>query len=112
RVGGEIGAGAGVLAGLAAADGHAGGIGRLRIGDQEFGERRAVAEVLEPELLLPARLPPGEDLPLLQRQVLRLGQRCQLRLGPAAGRTRRGPLTGCHDTSWRDTRLLTDSQRL
>jgi hypothetical protein len=94
RVGGEVGAGAIVIAGVAAADVDAVGTLRLGVVDLEFGEDGVLTLVFQAEVLLPAELPAQLDLPVLQRHVLGLVQPRHLGRPAALGRgfLRRGRL--------------------
>src|SRR5262249_44390159 len=65
RVGGEVGAGARVVARAGAANGDAVGVAAGRVDDLELGQGRVVAAVFNPEFLLPPQLPPQLALPPL-----------------------------------------------
>src|SRR5262249_61875390 len=78
RVGGEVGAGAGVVAGVRPAHLDAVGVAAGRVGDRELRKDRLLAEVFQAELLLTAELPPQFDLPRLQRHAVGLVQARQL----------------------------------
>src|SRR5262245_44531029 len=65
-VGGEIAAGAKVVAQVLAADQDLVGALALGIADLELGEDLVLAEVLEAELLVAAELPAQLDLPVFE----------------------------------------------
>src|SRR5262249_20968108 len=74
RVGGEVGAGAEVVADARAAHLHAIGVLALGVGDLEEGEDGVIANVLEEEALRTAELPAQLDLPVFQGHALGLVQ--------------------------------------
>ena len=78
RVGGEVRAGAGIVAEGQAANGDAIGIPALRIGDLELGKSGMIAEIAQAKLLLAAELPAQLGLPLFERHVGGLLQSRQL----------------------------------
>ena len=84
RAGGEVGAGAKIVAQLGPANGDAIRVLAFGIGDFELGEDRLAADVPPGKLLIAAKLPPQFPLPRFQRHPGRLMQPRQLRL--AAGR--------------------------
>src|SRR5205807_422985 len=77
-VGGEVGAGAVVVARPGAADLDAVAAPRLWVGDLELGEEAVAAEVLQAEVLLAPELAAQLPLPLLQAEVVGLVQARQL----------------------------------
>ena len=70
RVRGKIGTGAMVVADLSSPNDDPIGTARLRIDDLEVGEDRMIAEIAQPEFLLPAELPAQLDLPGFERHAL------------------------------------------
>lgn len=66
---GEIRAGAEVVARLRTTDGDAIGAAARRVRDEELGEHRLVAEILDLEFLLATELPSQLPLPGLRREV-------------------------------------------
>ena len=78
RVGREIRAGAGIVAGIAATNGDAVVIPALRIRDLKLGEGGMIAKILQAIFLLAAKLPAQFELPRFERHAVGLLQSREL----------------------------------